>query len=151
MHDQAFMPHGYCYLWNSDLIRLTVITDSLIAVAYYSIPVALFLLAVRKKETITFRPLFTLFGLFIFFLRRRSRHRHHVHLETGLLAEGLVERWHSGNLTLDRHRVDTQSSRVRQAPSDGRSSAEGNGNVTGATRETSRRSSRAGRPSGFGA
>jgi PAS domain S-box-containing protein len=67
MHHQSFMPHGFCFLWNSDLIRLTVITDSLIAVAYYSIPVALFLLAIKKKETIPVRPLFMLFGLFIFF------------------------------------------------------------------------------------
>ncbi len=67
MHDQPFMPHGYCYLWNSDLIRLTVITDALVAVAYYSIPVALFLLAIKKKETMPVRPLFMLFGLFTFF------------------------------------------------------------------------------------
>ena len=67
MGDPSFMPHGYCYLWNSHLILLAVITDSLIAFAYYSIPVALFLLAVRKKETIPFRPLFMLFGLFILF------------------------------------------------------------------------------------
>ena len=67
MHHQSFMPHGYCFLWNSNLIRLTVITDSLVAVAYYSIPVALFLLAIKKKETIPVRPLFLLFGLFIFF------------------------------------------------------------------------------------
>src|SRR5258708_35941765 len=66
MHDQ-FMPHGYCYLWNSNLIRLTVITDSLVAVAYYSIPVALFLLATKKKETIPVRPIFMLFGFFILF------------------------------------------------------------------------------------
>ncbi len=67
MFDQSFMPHGYCFLWNSNLILLTVITDSLIAVAYYSIPVALFLLAIKKKEAIPVRPLFMLFGLFIFF------------------------------------------------------------------------------------
>ncbi len=67
MFDQSFMPHGYCFLWNSNLIRLTVITDSLIALAYYSIPVALFLLAIKKKDAIPVRPLFMLFGLFIFF------------------------------------------------------------------------------------
>ncbi len=66
MHDQ-FMPHGYCYLWNTNLIRLTVITDSLVALAYYSIPVALFLLATKKKETIPVRPIFMLFGFFILF------------------------------------------------------------------------------------
>jgi PAS domain S-box-containing protein len=44
-----------------------VITDSLVALAYYSIPVALFLLAIKKKETIPVRPLFMLFGLFILF------------------------------------------------------------------------------------
>ena len=67
MHHQSFMPHGYCFLWNSNLILLTVITDSLVAVAYYSIPVALFLLASKKRETIPVRPLFMLFGLFILF------------------------------------------------------------------------------------
>ena len=67
MHSQSFMPHGYCYLWDHSLIGLTVITDSLVALAYYSIPVALFLLASRKKETIPFRPFVILFGLFILF------------------------------------------------------------------------------------
>ena len=39
MHEQSFVPQGYCYLWNSDLIRLTVITGSLVAAVYDSIPV----------------------------------------------------------------------------------------------------------------
>jgi hypothetical protein len=26
-----FMPHGYCYLWNSGLVWLHVISDSLVA------------------------------------------------------------------------------------------------------------------------
>ena len=67
MHEHSFVPHGFCYLWNTDLILLTVITDALVALAYYSIPVALFVLAIKKKESVPIRPLFMLFGLFIFF------------------------------------------------------------------------------------
>jgi hypothetical protein len=37
----GFMPHGYCYLWRPDLISLHVVSDSLIALAYLSIPVTL--------------------------------------------------------------------------------------------------------------
>jgi two-component system NtrC family sensor kinase len=36
-----YMPHGYCYLWNAKLVWLHVISDSLIALAYLSIPVTL--------------------------------------------------------------------------------------------------------------
>ena len=33
-----FRPHGYCDLWDPGLVWLDVISDSLIAVAYFSIP-----------------------------------------------------------------------------------------------------------------
>ena len=31
----GFMPHGYCYLWNPGLVWLHVLSDSLIALAYF--------------------------------------------------------------------------------------------------------------------
>lgn len=58
------MPHGYCYLWNPGLVWLHVISDSLIALAYFAIPVALFWF-VRKRRDLGFSWMFVLFGVFI--------------------------------------------------------------------------------------
>lgn len=59
-----FMPHGFCYQWNAGLIWLHVISDSLIALAYASIPVTL-LWFVRKRRDLPFSWMFLLFGTFI--------------------------------------------------------------------------------------
>jgi signal transduction histidine kinase len=59
-----FMPHGHCYFWRTDLITLHVVSDGLIALAYYSIPVIIAYL-VRRRTDIPFRSLFWLFGAFI--------------------------------------------------------------------------------------
>jgi len=60
----GFMPHGMCYLWNTRLIYLHVISDSLIALSYFAIPVILFWF-VRKRRSVPFGWMFGLFGLFI--------------------------------------------------------------------------------------
>ena len=36
-----FLPHGVCFLWDESLLLLHVVSDSIIALAYYSIPIAL--------------------------------------------------------------------------------------------------------------
>ncbi len=59
-----FMPHGYCYMWNPGLVWLNVISDSLIAIAYFTIPVGL-LWFVRKRRDLPFGFVFVLFGTFI--------------------------------------------------------------------------------------
>ncbi|HXZ12710.1 MAG TPA: PAS domain S-box protein [Candidatus Sulfotelmatobacter sp.] len=59
-----FQPHGYCYLWNSRLVWLHVISDGLIALAYFTIPVSLLWLT-RKRRDLPFRWMFVLFGVFI--------------------------------------------------------------------------------------
>jgi len=59
-----FMPHGYCYLWNTGLVWLHVISDSLIALSYFAIPVTLFTF-VRKRRDVPFSWMFVLFGVFI--------------------------------------------------------------------------------------
>jgi PAS domain S-box-containing protein len=59
-----FMPHGYCYLWNPRIVWLHVISDGLIALSYYCIPLALVYL-VRKREDLPFNWIFGMFGLFI--------------------------------------------------------------------------------------
>ncbi len=60
----AFMPHGQCYLWQSDLIALHAIADSLIALSYFAIPLII-LGFVHKRKDIPFRSVFLMFGVFI--------------------------------------------------------------------------------------
>ena len=60
----AFQPHGFCYQWNAALIWLHVVSDMLIALAYFSIPIAL-IQFVRKRRDIPFGAMFVCFGIFI--------------------------------------------------------------------------------------
>src|SRR5690606_17299429 len=60
-----FMPHGHCYLWDPGILWLHVFSDSSIALAYFSIPIAL-VAFVRKREDLSFNGIFLLFALFIF-------------------------------------------------------------------------------------
>ena len=59
-----YIPHGHCYLWQTSLVGLHVISDALIAIAYYSIPIVL-IYFVRKSEDLPFKNIFILFGAFI--------------------------------------------------------------------------------------
>jgi PAS domain S-box-containing protein len=59
-----FIPHGHCYLWEPNLVWLHVISDGLIALAYYSIPTALFYF-VHKRVDLPFYWIFLLFSAFI--------------------------------------------------------------------------------------
>ena len=61
----AYAPHGYCLLWRRDLILTHLISDILIAAAYFSIPFALVRL-VRRRPDIQFGGMFWLFAVFIF-------------------------------------------------------------------------------------
>src|ERR1700681_717046 len=61
---QDYMPHGMCFLWQPELIALHVASDSFIALAYYSIPVAL-IYFVSKRKDLAFPSIFVLTGLFI--------------------------------------------------------------------------------------
>ena len=65
-HTGSFLPHGYCFEWRPDILWLNVISDIVIATAYFSIPVLL-ALYLKKRPDIQFRGLFLLFALFIFF------------------------------------------------------------------------------------
>jgi len=59
-----FMPHGYCYMWVPGLVWLHVISDSLIALAYLSIPFTLAYF-VRRRTDLPFDWMFLAFGVFI--------------------------------------------------------------------------------------
>src|SRR5712672_203816 len=61
---QDYMPHGMCFLWQPELIALHVASDSVIALAYYSIPVALGYF-VWKRTDLAFPVIFVLTSLFI--------------------------------------------------------------------------------------
>jgi PAS domain S-box-containing protein len=58
------LPQGFCYRWNPALIWLHAISDTLIAVAYFLIPVAL-IYFVRRRRDIPFGWMFVCFGVFI--------------------------------------------------------------------------------------
>ncbi|MBI3447511.1 MAG: response regulator [Acidobacteria bacterium] len=59
-----FVPHGHCYFWQPSIVWLHVLSDSLIALSYYSIPVAL-IYFVRKRRDLAFPWIFVMFGVFI--------------------------------------------------------------------------------------
>lgn len=62
--NEGFMPHGHCYLWTPELLWLNVVSDSVIALAYLSIPLTLIYL-VAKREDLPFNWIFAAFGVFI--------------------------------------------------------------------------------------
>jgi signal transduction histidine kinase len=63
--DADFMPHGHCYRWEAGVLWLNVGSDLGIAIAYYSIPLAL-VYFVRRRDDLTFGWLFWMFSAFIF-------------------------------------------------------------------------------------
>jgi hypothetical protein len=60
----TFLPHGICILWDMPLLLLHIVSDSIIALSYYSIPLALILI-VRKRRDLAFSWMFVLFAAFI--------------------------------------------------------------------------------------
>jgi signal transduction histidine kinase len=62
--DGLFIPHGHCYLWKPGLVRLHILSDFFIALAYYSIPISL-IYFVHKREDLPFKNVLLLFGAFI--------------------------------------------------------------------------------------
>jgi diguanylate cyclase (GGDEF)-like protein/PAS domain S-box-containing protein len=62
--NNGFMPHGACYLWLPSVLWLHVISDAVIALSYFSIPIALNYF-VKKRKDLVFSRIFVLFGAFI--------------------------------------------------------------------------------------
>lgn len=61
----SFMPHGHCYYWKPEILWSYVASDILIALAYYSIPIAL-IYFVQKRKDLEFNWIFMMFSAFIF-------------------------------------------------------------------------------------
>ena len=64
MNDGSFMPHGMCFLWRPDVLTLHVVSDALIALAYFSIPLMIVRLLQRRPD-LPFQAAFVMFSLFI--------------------------------------------------------------------------------------
>lgn len=59
-----FMPHGSCYLWQSNLVWLHASSELITAIAYYSIPITLAYFPWRRED-LSFPKIFWLFAVFI--------------------------------------------------------------------------------------
>ena len=64
LFENDFMPHGHCYMWRPDILWMHVISDAIIALSYYSIPLTL-LFFLRKRPDIPFPAMIVLFATFI--------------------------------------------------------------------------------------
>jgi PAS domain S-box-containing protein len=60
-----FLPHGYCFAWTPNVLWSMVGSDSLIAVAYFSIPLAIVTVVRRRPDVLLGGPAW-LFSAFIF-------------------------------------------------------------------------------------
>ncbi|NJR23021.1 MAG: PAS domain S-box protein [Richelia sp. CSU_2_1] len=59
-----YIPHGNCYIWPPELVALHAVSDFIIALAYYAIPIAL-IYAIARRKNLLFRNVFWLFAAFI--------------------------------------------------------------------------------------
>lgn len=59
-----YLPHGFCIAWNPQLLAMHVISDLLIAIAYFSIPIGILYVAKRRPDT-ELQPIYYLFAAFI--------------------------------------------------------------------------------------
>jgi len=64
LNTSMYSPHGICLLWEPELIWLHVVSDALIALAYFSIPFALAIF-VSKRRDVEFGWVFWAFAIFI--------------------------------------------------------------------------------------
>ena len=58
------MEHGFCLNWEKSLVFLHVGSDIVTGIAYYSIPLAMFYFAYRRRD-LPFFKIFVIFAIFI--------------------------------------------------------------------------------------
>ena len=61
---KIYIPHGHCYLWQPSLVSLHLISDALISLSYYFIPISLIRLLNQRQDT-PFKIVWFLFAAFI--------------------------------------------------------------------------------------
>jgi signal transduction histidine kinase len=86
----GFLPHALCLSVDANLLWLHILSDAVIALSYYSIPLALAWFAWRRRD-LTHRWLFLLFGAFI--LACGTTHLFHIWVlfEPDYWLEGYVK------------------------------------------------------------
>ncbi len=62
--EKFYTPHGFCLLWLPEVVWLHVISDALIALSYFTIPMALWYFS-RKRPDMPFNRILLLFATFI--------------------------------------------------------------------------------------
>jgi PAS domain S-box-containing protein len=62
---KAFLPHAFCYLWDTNLLALHAVTDALIGGSYVAISATLGYLVYRARRDVPFHWVVLAFGLFI--------------------------------------------------------------------------------------
>jgi hypothetical protein len=60
-----FQPHGYCILWTPGLVWLSAMSDLVIAVACYAIPIPLLRFGRQRRRDLVFSWVFVMFAAFI--------------------------------------------------------------------------------------
>src|SRR5271165_5534341 len=63
-NSSGLTPHGFCLLWQPGLLWTYALSDAGIGLAYFSIPLALAVIA-RRRRDFAFRPMLLLFAAFI--------------------------------------------------------------------------------------
>jgi C4-dicarboxylate-specific signal transduction histidine kinase len=64
MRSSLFMPHGMCFLWQPGVLWLHAVSDTIIAVSYFVIPIGL-IYFVRRRRDVPFNWIIVMFGVFI--------------------------------------------------------------------------------------
>lgn len=63
---ERFIPHGYCFMWRPELVWMHVLSDLVIALAYFSIPVTIMFFINRSSHSLPYVWVFRMFAAFIF-------------------------------------------------------------------------------------
>ena len=58
---EDLVPHGYCFSWRAELIWLHAISDIVIALAYFAIPITIFIICKKRKKGLPFAWVFRRF------------------------------------------------------------------------------------------
>lgn len=62
---ENFMPHGHCYMWRPEILWLHVISDGLVVISYYCLPLVLGYIAFKVKINDRYKMILLMFSIFI--------------------------------------------------------------------------------------
>ena len=106
-------PHGFCLLWQPGLIWTYALSDAGIGLAYFSIPVALGVIARRRKD-LAFRPFLLAVRRFHFSVRRNPLPRRGDAVVAGVRRPGSRQGDDRGGVDLHRRRaMEADAGRAR--------------------------------------